>query len=235
MMVVLDAKSYNDPRYVVNVADFYSNIPSPSTPTPLFTYEITNPDNGDNWLFSLRTWNSPQEAIPLEMYPTLQSVHYNFADQSLSGNCTLKDSDATNSNTSTRSCMAGSFNPNDQLQFNITSAVPLNNTLSSSYPGTIPNATTALGIGYEGWAQVAYAPAVKLQQVNEDGSLGLTVLRTTVTRRNDITELKVCVNGVNGRAGATVQPEVLAPLGLILMRQADYALSQTQPHDNDDT
>lgn len=238
MVVILDAKSYNDPRYVVNVANFYSNSPSPADPTLLFSYEITNPDDGDNWLFSQRTWGEDQSSIPLGMYPTLQTVHYNFVDNSLSGNCTLKDTAATNTSTSVHPCMTGTFDAGDWLQFNITSAVPLNSTLSSQYPGTLSNATTALGVKYKYWAPGDQHPALILQQVGQSGALGPAVLKTTVTKPHDSTQLKVCVSGVdNGdgsaRAGATVQPEVLAPLGVILMRQADYALENTTPHDDD--
>ena len=81
-------------------------------------------------------------------------------------------------------------------------------------------------------ARPEYAPAVRLQELQSDGQLGQLVLETTVTKPHDSTELKVCVNGPDGRVAPTVQPEVLAPLGLILMRQADYALYATQPSGN---
>ena len=58
---------------------------------------------------------------------------------------------------------------------------------------------------------------------------GADVLRTAVTKRGDCTQLKVCVAGPPGRSAAAVQPEVLAPLGLILMRQINYAAYVTQP------
>ncbi|GJE84629.1 hypothetical protein PsYK624_007050 [Phanerochaete sordida] len=231
--VILDAKSYNDPRYVVNVAYFFMNQPSAAEPTQLFTYEIANTDGGDNWLFSVRSWQTPQESIPLDFYPTLQSVHYNFATQTIDGNCTLPTvANATGNvvgNTTTVPCMSGTFDPGSHLFFNITSAVPLNSTLAASYPAAVPNATAHLTIPDNGWTFTGYAPAVELEEQQPDGSLGHLVLKTTVTKPHDSTELRVCVAGPEGRQGATVQPEVLAPLGLILMRQADYALFNTQP------
>ena len=84
------------------------------------------------------------------------------------------------------------------------------------------------------WQQSGYAPALTLRQVDSDESFGHVVLKTTVLKSHDDTELKVCIGGVlnadgSARVGSTVQPEGLAPLGRVLMRQADYALYATQP------
>lgn len=231
MVAILDAKSYNDPSYVVNVAHFYANTPSASNSNPLFTYEITNPDDGDIWLFSLREFDAAQSSIPLAQYPTLQAVHYNFVDDSLSGNCTLPTSTAANASTSVVPCMTGSFNQGGRLAFNFTSAVPLNSTLASAYPAGVANATTALMIPDKEWDVSGDAPALNLQQVDADGRLGAVVVKTTVTKPGDTTELKVCVGGVPDRENGLVSAEVLAPLGLVLMRQADYAYIQTSPSD----
>lgn len=231
MFAILDAKSYNDPRYIVNVAYFFDNS-APASPTQLFTYEITNPDDGDDWLFSLRTWDILQSKIPLDMYPTLQSVHYDFVDDSLTGNCTLPNSNNSLTTTTTIPCMEGNFDPGNHLSFNITSSVPLNSTLLSD-AGSVPAVNTLLGIQDNGWALNGYAPALRLQERNADDSLGHLVLKTTVTKPHDVTELKVCVAGVDGREGGTVAAEVLAPLGLMLMRQADYALLTTTPSSDD--
>lgn len=209
------------------------NQPSAGSPTQLFTYEIANTDGGDNWRFSLRSWDAPQSSIPLDFYPTLQAVHYNFATLTIDGNCTLPASaNATGNavgNTTTVPCMTGTFDPSAHLHFNITSAVPLNSTLASSYPTAVPNATSSLSIHDNGWDFNTYAPALRLQEQQPDGQLGQLVLETAITKPHDSTELKVCVAGPEGRQGATVQPEVLVPLGLVLMRQADYALYSTQP------
>lgn len=209
------------------------NQPSTAEPTQLFTYEIANPDNGDDWYFSVRTWDTPQSSIPLDFYPTLQSVHYNFASLTIDGNCTLPTSanaiGNAGGNTTTVPCMSGTFDPGAHLHFNVASAVPLNSTLASSYPASVPNATAQLAIPDNGWAFGSYAPALRLMEQDSNGTLGHLVLKTTVTKPHDDTELKVCVSGPEGRQGPTVQPEVLAPLGLVLMRQADYALYATQP------
>lgn len=227
--VILDAKSYNDARYVVNVAYFFMNQPSAASPTQLFTYEIANTDGGDNWLFNIRSWQTPQSSIPLEFYPTLQSVHYDFGSLTIDGNCTLPATTNASGNTTTVPCMKGTFDPSSHLSFNITSAVPLNSTVASSYPASVPNTTTLLGIPDNGWDFSMFAPALRLEEREPDGQLGHLVLKTAVTKPHDSTELKVCVAGPQGRQGATVQPEVFAPLGLVLMRQADFALYNTQP------
>ncbi|EKM52610.1 uncharacterized protein PHACADRAFT_126580 [Phanerochaete carnosa HHB-10118-sp] len=230
---ILDARSYNDPSYTVNVAYFFMNQPSAGSPTQLFTYEIANTDGGDNWRFSLRSWDTAQSSIPLDFYPTLQAVHYNFYQLTIDGNCTLSANASaagnTVDNTATVPCMTGTFDPSAHLHFNITSAVPLNSTLVSSYPAAVPNATSNLTIRDSNWDFGKYAPALALQELQPDGQLGHLILKTTVTAPHDSTELKVCVAGPEGRQGAAVQPEVFAPLGLVLMRQADYALYSTQP------
>lgn len=227
MFVILDAKSYNDARYVVNVAYFFDNS-QPSSPTQLFTYEITNPDDGDDWYFTPRTWDTPQSKIPLDMYPTLQSIRYDFVDDSLTGNCTLPSAVNPLTNTTSIPCMEGNFDPGSSLSFNITSSIPLNSTLASD-ASSVPIVNTLLGIPDKGWDLRGYAPALRLEERNEDGSLGHLVLKTAVTKPHDTTELKVCVAGVDGREGGTVSAEVFAPLGLILMRQADYAYQATTP------
>ena len=231
MMVILDGKSANDASYVVNVAYFFDNTPA-SSPTQLFTYEITNPGDGDEWLFSLRTWDSPQADIPVDMYPTLQHVYYDFVDDSLAGNCTLRNPTNPSKNTTSLPCMTGQFDPSNHLSFDISSSVPLNTTLSTEAQ-SVPVTNTSLAIHDNGWDYTGEAPAVRLQEKNHDGSLGFLVLKTTVTRPNDVTELKVCVAGLEGREGGTVSAEVLAPLGLMLLRQADYALYATSDNNGD--
>ncbi|GJE98892.1 hypothetical protein PsYK624_151290 [Phanerochaete sordida] len=224
--VILDA---NPPKNTtaVNVAQFFINQPSSSKPTQLFTYEIASTDNGSNWRFSLQSWQTPQESIPLPFYPTLQSIHYDLGNQTMNGNCTLSTvANATHDavgNTTVVPCMSGTFDSGAHLFFNITSAVPLNNTLSTSYPAATPNVTALLAIPGNGWAFKGHQPALQLQEEQPSGSLGNIVLRTATTKLSDKTQLKVCVAGPLDRQGATVQPEVLGPIGLILLSQANYA------------
>ncbi|PSS37037.1 hypothetical protein PHLCEN_2v1076 [Hermanssonia centrifuga] len=231
MYAILDAKSYYDARYVTNVAYFYLN-PSQEQ---VFTYEIANPGDADIWTFSLRDWNTDQGAIPLDAYPTLQQVTYDFVDDSLSGNCTVPTSSAAaNSTTLTSPCMTGTFDPGNVLSFNITSSVPLNNTLASNTTSAAtPSSTSSvLRAQDKGWTFSDDAPSLILRLVDPlHDTLGPIVLRTAVTRPHDSTELKVCLAGVQG--GNEVGAQVMAPLGLILMRQADYALYATRPSDDD--
>ena len=155
-------------------------------------------------------------------------MYYDFTELTLAGNCTIPDSTASNASVSVRPCMTGTFDPSSHLFFNVTSAVPFNNTLSASYPSGVSNFTTSLTIPSKTWYYSHYAPAVTLEQLDTSADAEHVVLKTTVTDGSD-TRLKVCVSGVVGREVAMVGPEVFAPLGLILMKQADYALWATQP------
>lgn len=231
MMVILDGRSANDARYAVNVAYFFDNTHA-SSPMQLFTYEISSRDDSDGWRFGLRTWDSLQSDIPIDMYPTLQNVYYNFIDNSLTGNCTLRSLTDPPPNTTSLLCMTGNFDPGSDLSFDISSSVPLNTTYASE-AHLIPVTNASLVIHDKGWDYAGEAPAARLQEKNEDGSFGSLVLKTTVTRVGDVTELKVCVAGPEGRKGGTVSAEVFAPLGLMLMRLADYALVATSNPDGD--
>ncbi|GJF00482.1 hypothetical protein PsYK624_167700 [Phanerochaete sordida] len=225
---ILDARSATDTSSVLNRVYFYMNQPSARSPTQLFTLTLTDFDS-ENWLLNLTAWNAPQASIPLDFYPTLHAVRYNLTASTLAGNCTLRTG-ADTPGTTTAPCMSGTFDSGDHLAFTISSDVPLNTTLAASYPPA-PNTTTHLAIPDVGWS--FGQPAVRLEAVQPDGELGQLVLATTVTRPHDVTQLKVCVAGPPGRPAAAVQPEVLAPLGLILMRQINYAVVATQPTEND--
>ncbi|KIP01336.1 hypothetical protein PHLGIDRAFT_131293 [Phlebiopsis gigantea 11061_1 CR5-6] len=205
MFVILDGTSYYDASYVVPRAYFYINSPSASEPTQLFTYELSNPGDGDTWLFGLRSFDEPQFSIPLDSYPTLQQIYYNYNTLTVAGNCTIPDSIASNTSTTTIPCVSGTFDPGARLTLSLNSSVPLNSTLSTAYPSGV--------------------------EVDAEGNLGHLVLKTTVTKPRDATELKVCVAGALGREAGTVAAEVLAPLGVALLRQDDFARYATQPND----
>jgi len=98
----------------------------------------------------------------------------------------------------------GYFNLDNHLSFNLTD-------LRS-------NTTTYIRAVDETWAFHKEAPSVLLK-----GSDGAQVIRTGVTMRGDCTQFKVCAAQDNG-VGITV------PVGLILARQMDYAMSCTAPH-----
>jgi len=228
MYAILDGKSYNDAAYVKNVVYFYVNGNSNTQ----FTYIISNPEDDDQWYFRLREFDTDQSSIPLDAYPTLQSVGYDFVTNTLSGNCTVPSDPANFSgNTTTSSCMSGTFDPGNSLFFNITSTVPLNNTANVN---ATQSASTILKIQDKAWTYSDAPPALILHQVNPDSeSLGHTVLRTAVAKPHDCTELKVCIAGVEGREGGQVMGEVLAPLGVMLLRQSDYAIECTTPDNSD--
>lgn len=58
-------------------------------------------------------------------------------------------------------------------------------------------------------------------------SSGVEVIRTDVTKKGDCTQLKVCAAQQNGGS-------IIVPIGLILIRQMDYAVSCTTPSDSGD-
>jgi hypothetical protein len=101
-------------------------------------------------------------------------------------------------------CIQGSFDPNNFLSFTLTD-------LRS-------NSTTHLRAVDKEWAFNDDAPSVLLK----DDS-GAEVIRTDVTKH--CTQLKVCA-GQQSMSGMTI------PMGLILMRQIDYAVYCTTPDDN---
>ncbi|KAH8103628.1 hypothetical protein BXZ70DRAFT_926691 [Cristinia sonorae] len=217
MYAILDARGVKDASFTPNIAHFYSK----GDVKPLFSYSVNDDSSSDLWTFQLREFDSPQGSIPLQQYPTLQQVRYDFINHTVMGNCTTLISPGSSATNST-SCTSGTFNPYDWLSFNLTSSVPLNNSISR-----LPPTTAHLGIIDKEWAFSNDAPSLILQTTPDPQQL--PVLRTAVTKRSDCTQLKVCLAGVDGREGGVVGAEVLVPLGLILIRQSDYATFCTTP------
>ncbi|KAL4241419.1 hypothetical protein ABKN59_000299 [Abortiporus biennis] len=226
MYAILDGKGYYDARYIPNVAHFYQtgNINS------LYTFDISDNDSSDIWNFHLREWDTDQSQIPLDFYPTMQQISYNFIDDSVTANCTIPVAPGSNNVTSVP-CLTGTFNPNTPLSFNLTS-IPLLNTTSN--PSAIPQVNTLLRTVDKQWAFGDDAPSLILRAVDPSSNTlrQTNIIRTAVTKKGDCTQLKVCLAGVPGREGAAVGAEIMAPLGLILMRQADYANECTAPSDD---
>ncbi|KAI0080681.1 hypothetical protein K474DRAFT_1704492 [Panus rudis PR-1116 ss-1] len=209
MYAILDAKAYNGPRYVPNVAHFYQRGQSQS----LFTFDINENEDGDLWGFHLREWDADQASIPIDMYPTLQTDFLRLHRQ-------LEH----------RFRQFGTFDVGDPLSFNLTSVVPLNNTFDLS---TVASSNTILRTLDKQWAFSDDAPSFILRTVDpSDDSLKDTVVRSAVTKKGDCTQLKVCLAGLPDQQGTIVGGPVLAPLGIILMRQADYGVACTTPSDN---
>jgi len=220
MYVILDGRSVKNPSYTPNVARFYQQGSSQS----LFTYDVNSNSNADFWTFQLREFDTAQSLIPLNLYPTLQDVQYDFINDTITGNCTVPAAPGSSITNST-SCTSGTFNPNNWLSFNLTSSIPLNDTTVPA-----PSTTTFLQAVDKQWAFTNDAPSLILDTVNPATSaLQQAVLQTAVTKRGDCTQLKVCIAGISGRESSLVGAEVMAPLGLILIRQADYATECTTP------
>ena len=216
MFAVLDGVTSGDPSYVTVKAYFYGQGIS----DPYFTYELSNPDDDDVWTFKLRNWNVPQFSIPTLFYPTFQYVHYDFLNNTVSGNCTTPVS-ASDPDTTSSSCMSGTFDVGAYLALNLTSAVPLNTT----YGGIVPSTTSLLRSQDKQWMfGTSDAPSLILRQTDSTTETFLgTVLRTAVTKVSDCSLLKVCLSGTGGTLHSVVGAEVITSLGLLLEAQQDYA------------
>lgn len=209
VQVVLDGRSYKDARYVPEVARFYTG----NGAAPLFTYDLDQTDS-DAWTFHFREFDAPQESLPAAFVPVLRSVTYNFIDHTVNGTC------AAVAGANDTLCVTGSFNPDNFMSFD----------LSYNITGT-PVQAKSRTLDKQ-WAFSDDAPSLILRSVAADDSLGDVILKTAVTKRSDCTQLKVCVDGAAGQGdSAAVGPEVLAPLGLMLARQGDYAIECTTPSD----
>ncbi|THH23241.1 hypothetical protein EUX98_g7937 [Antrodiella citrinella] len=214
MYAVLDARSYKDQSYIPNVARFYQR----GSLRSLFTYDVNSNSDPDFWTFQLREFDTAQSLIPLNLYPTLQFIQYDFINYTLTGTCTVHVAPGS-SDTNSTSCTSGTFNLNGWPSFNLTSSVPLNDT-TVPHPSAIAHLRTV----YKDWDTTRFAPSWVLNEVDlATNALQQTVLRTDVLKRGDCTQLKVCINGPGAGIleSGFVGAEVMAPVGLILIRQAD--------------
>jgi hypothetical protein len=109
----------------------------------------------------------------------------------------------TSPSNKTFTCLEGSFNFYDYLSFNLTD-------LRS-------NSANYIHAVRKKWAFYDDAPSVVLKD-----SSGAQVLRTAGTRMGDCTQLKLCATQNNGAS-------ITVPIGLILIRQMDYAIYCTTP------
>ena len=218
MYAILDGKTDNNSPYTFNLAYFYER----GNPNALFTYRLTNPRGANIWGFNIAQWNTPQSNIPLDMYPTLSFISYDYSTGVVDGNCTVPmTSQPNDSPVAYVHCMRGSFNAGKQLSLDLTVSIGLNNTSAGT---TLPSISSLLHTQDQRWYFDGEAPALILRQVDPTtNELQREVLRTTVKKVGDCTELKVCLLGT-GRAGGLVGAEVLAPLGLVLKRQGDYSV-----------
>ncbi|KAJ3478124.1 hypothetical protein NLI96_g9985 [Meripilus lineatus] len=229
MYAVLEGRSYHDSRSTPNVAHFFQT----ATKLQLYTYSISDARDSDVWSFGLRRWDAERDQIPDGLYPTLQQVSYNFVENTLSGNC-------KNSNGSSASpCLVGTFSPDPYVDFSlalfpnidlglhqgsqgVAGQLPIPRESKRGHTAPLPaNATQLRAINKE-WAFKDSAPSLLLKRYDTDaGRYQETVLQTVIAHPSDCTKLKVCLNGVSG--GIPMGAEVIAPLGLIMLRQADHA------------
>ena len=215
MYAILDGKAEFGST-TLSAAYFYTHGGSET----LFTYQLTNPQNDDIWGFSVRQWDTPKASISREMYPTLQHVTYDYRGGTLGGNCTVSSNSTQSSD---MPCLHGSFDVGNPLSLNITSTVSLDDTPSGF---VAPSVTSLLRSQDRRWYLKGNdAPAAILRLVDPaSGRLQDEILRTTVKKISDCAQIKVCLKGTGREGpGVLVGAEMLAPLGLILKRQGDFA------------
>jgi hypothetical protein len=160
--------------------------------------------SADLWSFNIRTIDSPDLAQN-QSSPLYPSISNITYD--FVDDSVLGNCTSPSSNT-TSTCIKGFFNPNNYLSFNITDLRT--------------NLTANIRAVDKQWAFDNDAPSVLLKD-----SSGVEVIRTDVTKKGDCTQLKVCAAQQNGGS-------IIVPIGLILIRQMDYAVSCTTPSDSGD-
>ncbi|GJE95565.1 hypothetical protein PsYK624_117510 [Phanerochaete sordida] len=207
---------------------FYST----NNATRLFTFNITasdnNPTNGyseefPSLVFALQ---DVYTAMPPASYPLLRSVQYNMILNKTVGYCAPAINDT--SVTPSPQCMSGNFTADDDvLRFHIDTPLSPDWTQAQNWsqPGS-PTASMAFEVGTftsEAWTRPGHPPGATIR---EGGRHGHVVLKTVVTKPGDWTQLKVCIAGPRQATPELLHPEVLVPLGVLLMRQSDYAIEK---------
>jgi hypothetical protein len=163
--------------------------------SPAYTFVIFQ-SSADEWQFNLRTIDSPDlaQSSSATAYPSIQRITYNFVNNTIIGDCTSPSSN----NTTFPQCVTGSFNAGDFLSFDL---IDLR-----------ANTTTNLRAIDKEWTfNGDDAPNVLLRDQD-----GVEMLKTDVTKQGDCTQLKVC-------AAKEAGPELIVPVGLLLMHQMDHA------------
>ncbi|KAH7107290.1 hypothetical protein BKA62DRAFT_128351 [Auriculariales sp. MPI-PUGE-AT-0066] len=208
--VVLDGRGYKDPLYVPNSAVFTTttNVEGRRVNAPLYTYYLDQA-SAAYATFRLQQFDAPEASIDPALVPALRSIVYNFSSHSVNGTCV-----APGQNNTSSPCLSGSFSTG---QF----AVVTNYTL--------PGQSTVHARSHSGgtqWAWFNGSPSLILKSDAQEEPL----LETATTRPRDCSKLKVCLAGSKDpSAGGPVGPETLVPLGLMVAKQAAFALSCTTP------
>jgi len=202
--VVLDGRGYKDPLSLPSTALFVTAGDS----RPLFSFDLDQPQEG--WArFYLRKFESPEETIESQYIPALREIVYDFVNLRLNGTC----------GTNATPCLSGKFELDRlimDLQFNLTTNSPEVHSRAQSSDRS--------------WSWPDEHPTLNYKTLFDDDSPGDEVLQTTVTRAGDCTRLKTCLAGSRAEgSGGVFGPDVLAPLGILLAKQSQYALSCTKP------
>jgi len=198
--VILEGRSYSSPANVMPRASFY--FWQNGLRTKYYEYTLDQEDNVWHFRFSQI---EPGITVPTQVFPSVQDISYQLANQTLSGSCAtdLPPNALT-------PCMEGSFEEEGYLSFTI------NNTLIHT--------VTDLRAVDKFWVPsnpVDDAPGFILKEVEADNSLGQIMLRTAVTKPGQCGFLKLC---------AETDVNLLAAVGLTLLRQNEYATVCTTPN-----
>lgn len=171
---------------------------------PLYTYDIFQ-SSADIWSLNIRTIDSPE--LTNNMSSPLYPSISNITYNFVDD--TLSANCTSQNSNTTISCIHGTFTTDGLLSFNLTD--------------TRSNISSNLRSANKQWTFDGYAPSVVLN----DASTGQEIVATAVENSNDCTQLKVCAAKTNG-------PDISIPLGIILTRQMDYAISCTTPDNSYD-
>ena len=199
--VVLDGRSYKEPPFVASVTKFYQSASS----RQIFTFELQQ-TNLSTAVLQFRSFNADATTLPSQLVPSLRSITYSFDRRQLTGSCDGVEG----------SCLNGTFDI-DWLAMDLT----------SNTTGAVIH--TRSQSQHDRWLWDQDSPSLVLRAVADDGTLGDIILQTAVSKVNDCTSLKVCINGSGNEP---VGPEVLAPLGIILSKQASHSYICTMPEGN---
>jgi len=151
------------------------------------------------WSFDMRTINSPD--LAQNQSSTLYPSISKITYNFVDH--TILGSCTSPSSNMTSTCFRGSFN--------------LNNYLSFKLMDLRSNSTIGIRAVDKKWTFYDSAPSVLL--IDGDGG---QILRTDVTKSGDCTQLKVCAAHDNGIS-------ITVPIGMILLRQMEYAIHCTTP------
>jgi hypothetical protein len=202
----MDGPRHGSPRSTVPLASFY--FWQNGTRTEFYEYTISqDADTPDLWSFDLRNVY-PNAHVPTAVHPIVSSVSYQLGNNTMSAQCVTGPDPPTNTTTE---CMRGTFDPGRRLTFSITDT-----------RATV-NATTNLRVVDSDWLFGTGAPSFVLREVPPDrpNELGDIIVQTAVTKWNRCSSLKVCLGRETGL-------EMIAPLGLVLLKQDDHADSCTK-------